>query len=81
MEQRRHALDCGREEKEMIEAIIVCVALDAMMQSCSTWKYKEPMERTTENLEQVIMECADIVREMEKKGFSVTCEEDKNVSE
>jgi len=59
----------------MIEAIIVCVQLDAVMQICSTWKYKEPMERTPINLEQVVVECADIVREMEKKGFVVTCKE------
>jgi len=59
----------------MIEAIIVCVQLDAVMQSCSTWRYKEPMVRNEENVEQMVMECADIVREMEKKGFVVTCEE------
>jgi hypothetical protein len=59
----------------MIEAIIVCVALDAMMMSCSTWRYEEPMERTTENAALLAVECADIVRQMAAKGFEVTCEE------
>ena len=57
----------------MIEAIIICVALDTVMQSCSRWEYKEPATS-----EQVLEECASIVEEMAAKGFEVTCEEDPN---
>ena len=54
----------------MIEAIIICVALDSVMQSCSRWEYKEPATS-----EQVVEECKGIVEQMAEKGFEVTCEE------
>jgi len=61
----------------MIEAIIVCVALDNSMRSCSTWFFKEPMERNAYNERVVVDECDDIIKKMAAQGFEVTCEEAK----
>ncbi len=59
----------------MIEAIIVCFTMGGGVEQCDIFQYKEPMERTEENLAEMTANCSLVVEGMAEKGFEVTCEE------
>jgi len=59
----------------MIEAIIVCFTMGGGVEQCDIFQYKEPMERTEENLAEMRANCLLVVDGMAEEGFEVTCEE------
>ncbi len=59
----------------MIESIIICFTLSGGPEQCDIFQYKEPMERTEENVAQMRANCELVVEGMAEEGFEVTCEE------